>query len=454
MSISNITFLFNDVNLTNDFGYNIMYLETYNVKLPFEPCLQIKPQWDNITIYGEWVNSRYEFNFFMPPNIIPGAFEYSLNSPSLNYILNTELPDEFQLNEFTYQINITLNNTCTSQTYSISEMVLYDRYGLNSTFFFRLYSIENKSLFSIETECPIGRSFIQPEIKSFDFEPKSINVGSLNRDVTFTYGISIGSGIKEYPIIYLTSTNLQTLKCIDVITTQINSTFNQYKCTLTIPYGFGLPQDIFVNLYGLIGFGAYFGFSSIKLRDKGYPFLIETSFTVLDSQSPGLITSTSPVSSEGGSFYIYGRFPTDADFTVEFSQGYSLTPSAKSGLIIKVDGVKPSNDPYTVSIKNGYSKSNIFTITPIKIKYFRSKCIGTPVCGGPTHGTCNDLSGCICNWQWEGEDCNSKVINKPQPSKCKGTPICGGTNHGTCDDLLGCICNSPWVGVDSNDIKI
>ncbi|KAM9996533.1 hypothetical protein ACTFIZ_002347 [Dictyostelium cf. discoideum] len=538
-SISNITFLFNDVNLTNDFGYNIMYLETYNVKLPFEPCLQIKPQWDNITIYGEWVNSRYEFKFFMPPNIIPGAFEYSLNSPSLNYILNTELPDEFQLNvisdridlmgpivttmhkdpsfgvafidnenyniswtftikdyngfnngyvvfigsidnilynvsiispiefskEFTYQINITLNNnTCTSQTYSISEMVLYDRYGLNSTFFVKkgpdynldytpkinpLYSIENKSLFSIETECPIGRSFIQPEIKSFDFEPKSINVGSLNRDVTFTYGISIGSGIKEYPIIYLTSTNLQTLKCIDVITTQINSTFNQYKCTLTIPYGFGLPQDIFVNLYGLIGFGAYFGFSSIKLRDKGYPFLIETSFTVLDSQSPGLITGTSPVSSEGGSFYIYGRFPPDADFTVEFSQGYSLTPSAKSGLIIKVDGVKPSNDPYTISIKNGYSKSNIFTITPIKIKYF-SKCKGTPVCGGPTHGTCNDLSGCICNWEWEGEDCNSKVINKPQPSKCKGTPICGGTNHGTCDDLLGCICNSPWVGVDCN----
>ncbi|KAM9996524.1 hypothetical protein ACTFIZ_002333 [Dictyostelium cf. discoideum] len=535
-SISNITFLFNDVNLTNDFGYNVMYLETYNVKLPFDPCLQIKPQWDNITIYGEWVNSRYEFKFFMPPNIVPGAFEYSLNSPSLNYILNTELPDEFQLNvisdridlmgpivttmhkdpsfgvafidnenyniswtftikdyngfnngyavvigsidnilynvsiispiefskEFTYQINITLNNnTCTSQTYSISEMVLYDRYGLNSTFFMNkgsgytpkinpLYSIENKSLFSIETECPIGRSFVQPEIKSFDFEPKSINVGSLNRDVTFTYGISIGSGIKEYPIIYLTSTNLQTLKCIDVITTQINSTFNQYKCTLTIPYGFGLPQDILVNLYGLIGFGAYFGYSSIKLRDKGYPFLIETSFTVLDSQSPGLITSTSPVSSEGSSFYIYGRFPPDADFTVEFSQGYSLTPSAKSGLIIKVDGVKPSNDPYTISIKNGYSKSNIFTITPIKIKYFRSKCIGTPVCGGPTHGTCNDLSGCICNWQWEGEDCNSKVISKPQPSKCKGTPICGGTNHGTCDDLLGCICNSPWVGVDCN----
>ncbi|KAM9988542.1 hypothetical protein ACTFIZ_012314 [Dictyostelium cf. discoideum] len=39
---------------------------------------------------------------------------------------------------------------------------------------------------------------------------------------------------------------------------------------------------------------------------------------------------------------------------------------------------------------------------------------GTPVCGGPTHGTCYDLSGCICNWQWEGEDCNSKVIIVPE----------------------------------------
>ncbi|EAL67304.1 hypothetical protein DDB_G0280155 [Dictyostelium discoideum AX4] len=328
-------------------------------------------------------------------------------------------------------------------------MVLYVRYGLNSTFFMNkgldytpninpLYPIEDKSLFSIETECPSGRSFIQPELKSFDFEPKSINVGSLNRDVTFTYGISIGSGIKEYPI------------CNDVITTQTNSTFNQYKCKLTLPYGFGLPQDILVNLYGLIGFGAYFGYSSITLRNNGYPFLIETSFTVLDSQSPGLITGTSPISSEGGSLFIYGRFPPDADFTVEFSQGYSLKPSTKSGLIIKVDGAKPSNDPFTISIKNGNSKSYMYTVTPFIIKYFRSNCRGTPVCGGPTHGTCNHVLGCICNWQWDGEDCNFKVITKPQPSKCKGTPICGGATHGTCDNLLGCICNSPWVGVDCN----
>ncbi|KAM9992836.1 hypothetical protein ACTFIY_010255 [Dictyostelium cf. discoideum] len=374
--------------------------------------------------------------------------DYNGSIDNILYNVSIISPIEYS-NEFTYQINITLNNnTCTSQTYSIAEMVLYDRYGLNSTFFMNkaidytpninpLYSIEDKSLFSIETECPDGRSFIQPELKSFDFEPKSINIGSLERDVTFTYGISIGSA-------------LQALKCNDVITTHINSTLNQYKCTLTIPYGFGLPQDILVNLYGLIGFGAYFGYSSITLRNRGYPFLIETSFTVLDSQSPGLITGTSPISSEGGSFYIYGRFPPDADFNVEFSQGYSLKPSTKSGLIIKVDGVKPSNDPFTISIKNGNSKSNLYTITPFKIKYFRSNCKGTPVCGGPTHGTCNDVLGCICNWQWEGPSFNSKVIAKPQPSKCKVTPVCGGATHGTCDDLLGCICNSPWVGVDCN----
>ncbi|KAM9968102.1 hypothetical protein ACTFIW_002535 [Dictyostelium discoideum] len=529
-SISNISFLFNDVNLTNSYGYNIMYLETNDSPLSFNPYLQIIPQWDNITINGEWINSRYEFKFFMPPNIVPGDFEYAIRTPGLHYILNTELPYEYQLNvicdridlmgpivttmnknpslgvalidnenyniswtftindysgfnngyvvvigsidnilynvsiispiefsnEFTYQINITLNNnTCISQTYSIAEMVLYDRYGLNSTFFMNkaidytpninpLYPIKDKSLFSIETQCP-GGVFIQPELKSFDFEPKSIDVGSLNRDVTFIYEISIGSGIKEYPIVYLTSTTLQKIKCNDVITTQINSTFNQYKCTLTIPYGFGLPQDIMVNLYGLIGFGAYFGYSSSTLRTMGYPFLIETSFTAMDSQSPGFITGTSSISTEGGSLLIYGKFPTNGDFKVEFSQGYSLTPSKKSGSIIKVDDVKPSNDPFTISIKNGNSRSNLYTITPYKIKYFRpiltSKCRGTPICGGPTQGTCDDLLGCICNSPWVGVDCNSKVIVVPQPEFNNTSPtiVLNGTSDNSESSIVALV---------------
>ncbi|KAM9992838.1 hypothetical protein ACTFIY_010258 [Dictyostelium cf. discoideum] len=490
-NISKISFFFNDVNLTNSYGYNIMYLETYDTPLPFDPCIQITPQWDNITIKGEWVNSRYEFIFYMPPNIVPGAFEYAIKTPNLQYILNTESPDEFQLNiisdhidlmgpivttmsknpslgvaiidnenyniswtvtindyngfnngyvivigsidnilynvsivppikfstEFTYQINITLNNNkCISQTYSIAEMVLYDKYSLNSTFYINkavdftpninpLFKISDRNLNSIETECPIG-SFTQPELKSFDFEPKSINVGSLNRNVTFTYVVSIGSA-------------LQALKCNDVFTTQINSTFNQYKCTLTIPYGFGLPMDIMVNLYGLIGFGAYFGYSSYSLQQLGYPFLIETSFTIINSNSGGIITGTSSISTEGGSLFIYGRFPPNVDYTVEFSKGYSLLPLDKSGSIIKVDGVKPSSDPFTIWIKNGNSKSNQYIIQPYKIEYIKtilpSKCKGVPICGGETHGTCDDVLGCICNSPWVGIDCNSKVIIVPQP---------------------------------------
>ncbi|KAK5583864.1 hypothetical protein RB653_005468 [Dictyostelium firmibasis] len=501
-SISNISFIFNNVNLTNAHGYNIMYLETYNTPLLFDPCLQIMPQWDNITINGEWINSRYEFKFYMPPNIVPGAFEYVLKTPSLRTILNTELPDEYQLNvisdhidlmgpivttmnknpntgvasinnesyniswtitindyngydkgyvivigsidnilynvsivspsnypnDFTYQLNITLNNkTCISQTYSIAEMVLYDRYGLNSTFYINkgedytpninpLYKIQDRSLYSIETVCP-GGSFIQPTFKSFDFSPKSIDVGSSNRNVTFTYGIGIGDGIKEHPYVYLTSVTLQILKCTDIITTQINSTYNEYKCTLTIPYAFGLPQDIMVNLYGLIGFGSYFGYSSYTLQQLGYPFLIKANFTIMSTNS-GVITGASSISTEGGSLYIYGRFP-NTEFNVEFSQGYSLKPSKKSGLIIKVDGVKPSNVPFTIKINNTNSKSNLYEITPYKIEYFKtiltSKCKGTPICGGPTHGTCNDVLGCICNSPWVGVDCNSKVIIIPQP---------------------------------------
>ncbi|KAN0028319.1 hypothetical protein ACTFIV_010160 [Dictyostelium citrinum] len=503
-NISSVSFFFNDVNLTNANGYNIMYLETYDTPLTFEPCLQIIPQWDNITIKGEWVNSRYEFIFYMPPNIANGAFEYAIKSPNLQYVLNTELPDEFQLNvisdrvdlmgpivttlnktpsigvasidsenysiswaftitdyngfdngyvvvigsidnilynftiispikysnEFTYQIDITLNNnTCISQTYSIAEMVLYDRYRLNSTFYLNkavdftpninpLFKIGDRNLYSIETECP-GGNFTQPELKSFDFEPKSIDVGSLNRDVIFTYGISIGSGIKEYPIVYLTSTTLEVLKCNDVITTPINSTFNEYKCKLTLPYGFGLPKNIMVNLYGLIGFGSYFGYSSYSLQQSGYPFLIETSFTLMNSDSGGIITGTSSISIEGGSLFIYGRFPLEGDYNVEFSKGYSLTPSKKSGSIIKVEGVKPSSDPFTISIKNGITKSNLYTVTPYRIGYIKtilpSKCKGTPICGGPTQGTCNDVLGCICNSPWVGVDCSSKVIIVPQP---------------------------------------
>ncbi|KAN0028316.1 hypothetical protein ACTFIV_010157 [Dictyostelium citrinum] len=241
-------------------------------------------------------------------------------------------------------------------------MVFYDKYGLNSTFFMNkgldytpninpLYQIQDRSLFSIETVCPNA------------------------------------IGIKEYPIVYLTSTTLEVLKCNDVITTPTNSTFNEYKCKLTLPYGFGLPQDVLVNLYGLIGFGSYFGYSSMTLNNTG----------------AGFITSTSSISTEGGSLLIYGKF----DISIEFNKGYSLTPSKLSGSIIKVEGVKPSSDPFTISIKNGITKSNLPILT--------SKCKGTPICGGPTQGTCNDVLGCICNSPWVGVDCSSKVIIVPQP---------------------------------------
>ncbi|KAN0050803.1 hypothetical protein ACTA71_008750 [Dictyostelium dimigraforme] len=476
-SISDISFLFNDVNLTNSHGYNIMYLETNDgFKLPFNPCLQIIPQWDNITINGEWINSRYEFKFYMPPNIVPGAFEYAIKTPSLHYVLNTELPDQFQLNvisdridlmgpmvatlikypssiislannenyniswtftiedyngfdkgyvvvigsidnmlynisivspiQYSNELNITINgNACISQTYSIDEMVLIDRYGLNSTFFTGkrkdytpninpLYQIEDKSLFSIETECP-NNNFTPPSLKSFDFQPKSIDVGSLDRKVTFTYRISIGSGIKQYPYVYLTTATLQILKCDHVITNQTNSTFNEYICTLTIPYGFGLPQDIMVSLYGLIGFGSVFGYSSMTLSGRNFPYSIKTSFTPMGPQ----------------------KFPS-SNFIVEFSQGYSLIPSLKSNSIIQVDGVNSSNSPFTISINNGNLKSNLYQITPYKIEFYKpppSKCKGTPICGGPNHGTCDNALGCICNSPWVGVDCNSKVIIIPQP---------------------------------------
>jgi hypothetical protein len=53
------------------------------------------------------------------------------------------------------------------------------------------------------------------------------------------------------------------------------------------------------------------------------------------------------------------------------------------------------------------------------------------------HGNCNTLNGkCVCQGGWMGSDCNIQDL-------CYNIN-CGG--HGTCYQLTGCLCDSEWSG--------
>ncbi|EGC35504.1 hypothetical protein DICPUDRAFT_152166 [Dictyostelium purpureum] len=102
--IKSVSFLFNNIDLTNNSGYNIMYIKLSGQVQSLK--LTIKPQFEVFEIFGTWnqTSLAYQFIFYLPGNIMPGVLSYSLSLPTSNYIFNTQLPSA-------YQLNIISNNT-------------------------------------------------------------------------------------------------------------------------------------------------------------------------------------------------------------------------------------------------------------------------------------------------------------------------------------------------------
>ncbi|KAF2074877.1 hypothetical protein CYY_003832, partial [Polysphondylium violaceum] len=360
----------------------------------------------------------------------------------------------FELNQLNFPtvISIEIMGECRSQTFRINSMVLIDNGGYISTLeSSALINLLDESLLSIEVICRGLSDTIPPALTSFDFSPKSIDVGSIDRVVNFTFTL-LGSDIHPSPpIIYITSTET-TVSQVSVFVGS-NFTHNSYECSFLVPYGFGYPEYAVVSIYNIMDSSFNIaGYSAEDLSIALYPYVINTTQFTLDYNP--WIDSVSPISSNGGKLVIYGRaFGFDESSSCNVTIFYKDKPSHVSVPTFRtptsmiINDVKPTFKIFSIRIEKYKSsellQSNLFSVAPfIKPPYppqdesssvsssnsdiSSSAEIPTPTptqppnpcisdCGGSSQGHCSS-TGCICYSPWMGIDCKSKVIIIPTPS--------------------------------------
>ncbi|KAN0031172.1 hypothetical protein ACTA71_010253 [Dictyostelium dimigraforme] len=551
--IKDISYMFNDVNITDKLVDNIIYFSFNNIdsykNLPIGFRLVDPRSLYDLTVsyaiflrsvdgFAVWdeSNSRFYIKFKIPANTSPGVLDWMLVFDKYNYIINTQLPDEYQLRVISTKFdsygpiitniikypnsssttvigwlftiedeingfkdgyitikgsidssvyNITLTssdmvigsgnkwkgdylinipyilNDCVSQNYSIHYAVFTDTFGNRNKYYkiptdyelnfiqfidqssnpFINFIKDISSVLQVSTLNVCGKiDSTPPVLISFNASKSSIDVGSLDRSITFNFHSQDLEGLKDdqLPIIYITDSNVKIHQITSSIVSS-NLTDIEYTCTMEVPIGFSHPYGFLISVYGFINRGgSYSGFSGSQLKELGFNWFVETkSFSV----SQPIITGSSGIDNEGGDLWLYGRGFKSINTVLLYSiiETYSSSMSVLSDSVVLIQNVKPSNNSIKIYLTNNPQttiQSNTFTIDP-KIYNFNysttptptqlptnkpQSCIGNPVCGGPNQGYCKEDVGCICYSPFIGLDCTSKIIIIPQPKPNENKP--------------------------------
>ncbi|KAN0008830.1 hypothetical protein ACTFIU_009496 [Dictyostelium citrinum] len=552
--IKDISFLFNEVNVTDQTVDNIIYFGFNNIEkyknLPIgftlvDPrTLQDGQLFNGINGYSSFVfnpvysfavwdesNSRFYIKFRIPANTSPGVLDWMLVFNKENYLLNTQLSDVNQLTVLSSKFdsygpivtniikypnsktigwiftiedeingfkdgyvtirgsidsslyNITLKSTdvmassgdkfkgdylisipyllndCVSQNYEIYYAVLTDTFGNINRYYKYNTNIELSSPGSWDSSANPFINFLNdtsvlqvstlnlcaktdstpPELKSFSASRSSMDVGSLDRVITFNFSAHDLDGLKsdQYPIVYIMDINLRIHECISMIDRK-NSTDIEYSCIMEVPIGFSHPYGFLISVYGFINRGgSYSGFSSSELKNSGFSWFVETKeFSVTQP----IITDSSGIDNDGGNLWLYGRGFISTNKVILSSNGESYSPpmTVLSESVILISNVKSTNKSIIAQLSNIQSTilSNLFTIIPTVYNFNPPStptptplptnkpqiCLGNPVCGGSNQGYCKENVGCVCYSPFVGLDCASKIIIVPQPKPNEDKP--------------------------------
>ncbi|EAL61944.1 hypothetical protein DDB_G0291027 [Dictyostelium discoideum AX4] len=351
------------------------------------------------------------------------------------------------------------SSNCITQDYLITQASLFDTYGNNNTYvkYFTLEYYENtqsfestrnpfihfindSSPFSINYYCTGELDSSPPNLISFKTSRSSMDVGSLDRSITFTFQAQdLESGFKQgqNPIVYLVPQRLAMEQC-RATPTITNSTTITFSCTIEVPVGFGYPDGFLVSVYGFINNrGTYSGFSSKDIKDLNplqQDWFVSTDF----SFNIPIITSVSEFTNKDSTLFIFGKnFRTVDTAIIYISNGSDInlkTITKTYSSFIKLTEVPLIDIPFKLLLLDSNQiniKSNEFLINPIVYNFNYS---------GPTYTPEPTLQPTL-------QPTISPLPTNP-PQKCLGNPECGGKNKGYCQSGFGCICYSPWYGVD------
>ncbi|KAM9998400.1 hypothetical protein ACTFIY_008047 [Dictyostelium cf. discoideum] len=461
--IKDISYMFNDVDITDQIVDNIICFSFNKID-----------NYKNLPIGFTLTDPRT----LQDTNTSPGVLDWMLVFNKENYILNTQLPDEYQLRidntKFDSYGPIVLNivkypvqsfttilgwlftiedeingfkdeyvtvrgselsdmvvgsgdkwkgnyiisipyilKDCVSQNYEIYYAVFIDTFGNVNKYYKHQTNIELDVQINIDTSANPFINYLNdmsilqvsslnmcnkidstpPELKRFWASRSSIDVGSLERLITFDFNAQDLDVLKDdqYPIVYITDMNSRFHECISTIVTK-NRTDIEYTCIMEVPIGFSHPYGFLISVYGFTNRGGtYSGFSASDLKDSGFNWL-------------------------------YGRgFKSTNKVVILSSNGESYSPLMTQSTIL--------SNTFTIFPKVYYFNYSATTPTPTPTSTISPTptnkpqiCLGNPVCGGSEKGYCKENVGCICYSPYIGLDCSSKVIIIPQPKPNEDKP--------------------------------
>ncbi|KAM9999145.1 hypothetical protein ACTFIZ_002716 [Dictyostelium cf. discoideum] len=404
----------------NSFGWNFIIEDLYN---GFEYGL--------ITVRGSIDSSLYEFELRSSNDLILG--------------------DKFTGH---YSIRINSSNPCKSQSYVITNVFLNDTMGRYSRFSLDeipdefdsfnpfINFLDEMSITSIESpECGTpegGGDTTPPELISFTVSSGIIDVGSLNRTISFNFETRDSvSGIKydQNPIVYILGADLKLLQCKSKLLHD-----SKYYCEIELPIAFGYPHGALLSIYGIVNNNGYFsGFSSFDLDSMGFQSSINISTYSIDNP---IITSHKDINSNGGNLWIFGKGFNGVNSVTITYYNQNLALRSNYPIISKVyqsailiSNILPTNNSFTIKVSKSSSSiltSNIYTIKPWIALYDP-----TPPYLSPSSSSSS----------------STETINLPtnSPQQCKNN--CGGSSKGICTPN-GCICFTPYIGIDCSSTVI
>ncbi|KAF2073405.1 hypothetical protein CYY_005284 [Polysphondylium violaceum] len=343
-----------------------------------------------------------------------------LDIGGVNFTLSNNRGDIYNA---VFDVTFEVLPNCANQTYRIEYMYAEDLLGYSSQYdpskevgdLTPLIQINDMSQYNNKIICLGERDSIPPKLLDLTFDLPPVNIRGEGSGRAFQITISTrddvaGISTRHPPTLYLMPT------IMEIIPVQCQYKSSQgdvvdFICAGSIPYMFGLNSYIYFSVYGITDNQMNFrGYSVLDLMDVGLGYYLPTTL----GDSMPFITGTTKVSYQGGVFIVNGRnfvgsLSLEINFQNQTGSSYVNVPiSMSSAVAIKVILPRLTN-PFNIRVVSNSIVSNILFLSPTGTPFVPLQCLGDPVCGGETRGSCTP-AGCLCILPYTGIDCLSQIV--------------------------------------------
>ncbi|KAN0049995.1 hypothetical protein ACTA71_003093 [Dictyostelium dimigraforme] len=349
-----------------------------------------------------------------------------------NFTLNSTTSKNNQNN---FILNIPINSTDRAQTYRIAYAWLVDKQGHVSEYpsVTKVSPFMKLDLNSLQLTTTGGKADCQPiNPNLIDFTVSSLikTSDALNKTVSFTLmtgSNSYGISQRHDPVVYLASSSLSVIPSTLTKKQLGDDGAVTYFMNAIIPFSFGYPDGITLSVFGVTDncLNAV-GFSTSALQSLGKPYYINNTIEerpeiqnatynngliVINGFRMGYKTSSLIIKfvTSGASSLTIKNFVYFSDRQITTDQIKSYGIENKIQLAIQTsDGL--ISDYYTLVIPaDGSTTPTPTSTSTIPPTQKPKQCPGSPVCGGPSKGTCGSDLTCSCIPPSTGLDCLSTI---------------------------------------------